>query len=71
MLKKSASIVLVSFRLSTGRSNFSEVSGPVGVNPFAKIHQTGERPTQSAVCTSSSPHSLRPCWTNVLSIRSD
>ena len=39
-----------------------------GAFPFAKIHSTGERPTRSAVCTSLALHSLRPCWTNFLSI---
>ena len=39
-----------------------------GVSPFAKIHSMGERPTRSAVCTSSALHSLRPCWTVFLSI---
>jgi hypothetical protein len=39
-----------------------------GVFPFAKSYQKGERPTRSAVCTSSVLHSLRPCWTDFLSI---
>ncbi len=52
-----------SFRPSTLRSRFSEVGSTVGAFSFAKIHQTGKRPTQSAVCTSSALHSLRPCWT--------
>jgi hypothetical protein len=61
MLKKSASVVLASFRPSTLRKGFSEVGSTVGAFPFAKIHPTGERPTRSAVCTSSGLHSLRPC----------
>ena len=71
MLKKSASSVLASFRASTLRKGFSEVGSTVGAFPFAKIHPTGERPTRSAVCTSSGLHSLRPCWTNFLSILRD
>ena len=39
-----------------------------GVFPFANTHCKGERPTRSAVCTSSGLHSLRPCWTACLSI---
>src|SRR5262245_55046654 len=68
MLKKSASSVLASFRPSTGRTRFSEAGNSGGGFPFAKIHNKGERPTRSAVCTSSALHSLRPCWTNFLSI---
>ena len=29
--------------------------------PFAEIYSQGERPTRSAVCTSSPLRSLRPC----------
>jgi hypothetical protein len=61
MLKKTASGVLASFRPSTLRRSFSEVQNAVGAFPFAKIHSRGERPTRSAVCTSSGLHSLRPC----------
>jgi len=68
MLKKSASIVLASFRPSTCRLRFSEVVSTGGGFPFAKIHCMGDRPTRSAVCTSSGLHSLRPCWTAFLSI---
>ena len=67
-LKKSASGVLASFRPSTYRRRCSEGGVDEGVFPFAKIHSRGERPTRSAVCTSSDLHSLRPCWTNFLSI---
>ncbi len=42
-----------------------------GVFPFANTHCKGERPTRSAVCTSSALHSLRPCWTAFLSILQD
>ena len=68
MLKKSANCVLASFRPSTLRviSRISE--GLEGVFPFAKIYYKGERPARSAVCTSSGPHSLRPCWTKFLSL---
>jgi hypothetical protein len=38
--------------------------------PFAKIHFTGERSTRSAVGTSSSLGSLRPCQTAFMSILS-
>ena len=61
MLKKSASSVLALFRPSTLRTGFSELGSTVGAFPFAQIHPTGERPTRSAVCTSSALHSLRPC----------
>jgi hypothetical protein len=64
MLKKFASVVLASFRPST----LSEVGSPEGDFPFAKAHENGERIAQSEVCTSSGLHSLRPCWTNFLSI---
>ena len=61
MLKKSASSVLASFRSSTfGRAGL-KVGVAEGVFPFAKTHCKGERPTRSAVCTSSDLHSLRPC----------
>ena len=39
-----------------------------GVSPIARTHSRGDRPTRSAVCTSSPLCVLRPCWTNVLSI---
>jgi hypothetical protein len=68
MLEKSASSVLASFRPSTLTRTPSEVGNPVGAFPFAKTHSRGERPTRSAVCTSSGLHSLRPCWTTFLSI---
>jgi hypothetical protein len=68
MLKKSAISVLTSFRRSTLRRSFSEVRNAGGAFPFAKTHCKGERPTRSAVCTSSALHSLRPCWTAFLSI---
>ena len=61
LLKKSASIVLASFRPSTLRRSFSEIGSTGGAFPFAKIHSKDERPTRSAVCTSSALHSLRPC----------
>src|ERR1700704_540489 len=57
MLKKSASSVLASFRPST----CLKIRNHRGAFPFAKTHYKGERPTRSAVCTSSAPHSLRPC----------
>jgi hypothetical protein len=44
MLKKSASIVLASFRSSTYPRRFSEVGTAGGAFPFAKTHYTGERP---------------------------
>ena len=68
MLKEAASVVLASFRPSTSRRSFSEVGYAGGAFPFAKTHCKGERPTQSAVCTSSALHSLRPCWTSPLNI---
>jgi len=68
MLKKSASGVLASLRGSTLSRSYSEVGNAVGDFPFAKTHCKGERPTQSAVCTSSPLRSLRPCWTAFLSI---
>ena len=69
MLKKSASGVLASLRPSTWwRRSFSEVGTLFGNYPFAKGHCKGERPTRSAVCTSSALRSLRPCWTIFLSI---
>jgi len=71
MLKKAASSVLASFRTSTVRRSSSETGSTVGVFSFAKIHSLGERPTRSAVCTSSVLHSLRPCWTTFLSILQD
>ena len=63
----SPSGVLASFRSSTYQRRFSEVGITGGDFPFAKTHCKGERPTRSAVCTSSALHSLRPCWTNFLS----
>jgi outer membrane lipoprotein-sorting protein len=63
--------VLVSHKPSTLRRDFSESGNTVGGLPFAKIHSRGERPTRSAVCTSSALRSLRPCWTNFLSILRD
>ena len=57
----SPSVVLASFRPSTYQRSFSEVGNAVGVYPLAKTHCKGERPTRSAVCTSSALHSLRPC----------
>jgi hypothetical protein len=64
MLKKSASVVLASFRSSTLRRSVSEIGNTGGDFPFAKTHCKGERPTRSAVCTSSALHSLRPCLRN-------
>ena len=46
--------------------SFSEIRNAVGAFPFAKTHCKGERPTRSAVCTSSPLRSLRPCWTAFL-----
>ena len=54
-------VVLVSLRGSTYRMRFSEVGGTRGAYPFAKIHCKDERPTRSAVCTSSPLCSLRSC----------
>ncbi len=68
MLKQPASGVLASFRPSTYQTRFSEVGSAGGAFPFAKIHSRGERPTRSAVCTSSALHSLWPCWTACLII---
>ena len=62
MLQKPSSGVLTSLKASTVRISFSEVGGAGGGFPFAKIYSRGERPTRSAVCTSSAFHSLRPCW---------
>jgi hypothetical protein len=53
MLKKAASFVLASLRDSALSRSFSEVGNAVGAFPFAKTHGKGERPTRSAVCTSS------------------
>jgi hypothetical protein len=61
MLKKSASGVLASFRPPTLGRGDPKVGVAVGVFPFAKTHCKGERPTRSAVCTSSALHPLRPC----------
>jgi hypothetical protein len=61
MLKKSTSFVLASFRPSILRRSFLEVGNTGGAFPFAKTHAKGERPTRSAVCTSSDLHSQRPC----------
>jgi len=41
-----------------------------GAYPFAKIHYKGERPTRSAVCTSSLHRSLRTRWKTFLTILS-
>src|SRR6267143_5711223 len=65
----SPSIVLASFRPSTLSRIFSDVGSTGGALPFAKIHTRGERPTRSAVCTSSDLHSLRPCLRNGASWR--
>jgi hypothetical protein len=67
LLKQPASFVLASLRPSTWRMNSSEVGSNVEAYPFAKIHCKGERPTRSAVGTSSGLLSLRPCWTDCLS----
>ncbi len=64
----SPSIVLASLRGSTYPMRFLEVGNTGWAFPFAKPHCKGERPTRSAVCTSSALHSLRPCWTTFLSI---
>jgi hypothetical protein len=69
MLKKSASSVLAPFRPSTSRRSSSETGSTDGALPFAEIHWKGERPTQSAVCTSSGLHSLQPCPRNGASRR--
>jgi len=68
MLKKSASGVLASLRGSTLRRSVSEVGSTVRAFPFAMMHCKCERPTRSAVRTSSPLRSLRPCWTAFLSI---
>ena len=68
MLRKSANGVLASFRPSMSRKSSSEVGSTGGDFPFAKIYSNGERPTRSAVCTSSVRHSLRPSGTAFLSI---
>src|SRR6185295_18435524 len=47
--------VLASFRSSTLKRSFSEVGSNGGAFPLAKIYSKGERPTQSAVCTSLGP----------------
>jgi len=65
LLRKSASGVLAALRGSTRRTNFWR-SSTVGAFPFARIHSRGERPTRSAVCTSSPRRLLRPCWTAFL-----
>jgi|GEM_PF-1529576 len=69
MQKKSASNVLASFRPSTLNRSSSEVESNVGAFPFATTHCKGERPTRSAVCTSSALHSLRACPRNGASWR--
>ena len=61
LLIKTASGVLAALRGSTLSKSFSEVRNAVGAFPFAKIHSTGEQPTRSAVCTSSSLRLLRLC----------
>ena len=68
MLKKSASGVLASLRGSTLSKSFSEAGNTGGAFPFAKTHWKGERPTRSAVRTSSPLRLLRPWWTDFLSI---
>jgi hypothetical protein len=61
--------VFASYKPSTLSRIFSDVeSTGVGL-PFAKIHSRGKRPTRSAVCTSSSLHSLRACPRNGASWR--
>src|SRR5689334_16234682 len=52
--------VLASLRPSTVRRGFSEVENTVGASSFARTHRKGERPTRSAVCTSSDTRSQRP-----------
>jgi hypothetical protein len=49
----SPSSVLPSFRPSTLSRSFSKVRNAEGAFPFAKTHCKGERPTRSAVYTSS------------------
>jgi hypothetical protein len=67
MLKKSASGVLASVRGSTLKRALM-IGNTEGAYPFTKIHFKGERPTRSAVRTSSPLRSLQPCWTDLLSI---
>ena len=57
----------VAQRLNVEES-FSEVGNTGGAFPFAKIHSKGERPTRSAVRTSSPLRSLRPCPRNGLQV---
>ena len=61
MLKQSASFVLASLKGSTLERAGSKIGMAEGGVPFAKTHYKGERPTRSAVCTSSPLRSLRPC----------
>ena len=61
MLKTSASIVLASFRPSTYEAHLRQSAYPLACD-------RSERVERSLVCTSSALRSLRPCWTNVLSI---
>src|SRR5437879_253601 len=68
MLKKSASIVLASFRGSTRSRRFEEGGNTERDFPFAKTQCKGERPTRSAVRTSSPLRSLRPCLRNGASL---
>jgi hypothetical protein len=49
--------------------SLSDIGITGGAFPFAKIHSKGERPTRSAVCTSSPLRSLRPCPRNGASWR--
>jgi len=65
MLKKSASGVLASLRGSTSLGSRNHW----GAFSFAKTHYKGERPTRSAVCTSSPLRSLRLCLRNGASWR--
>ena len=53
--------VLAALRGSTSSRSFSEVGNAGGAFPFAKTHYKRERPTRSAVRTSSLLRSLRPC----------
>ncbi|TLY22448.1 MAG: hypothetical protein E6K66_07995 [Nitrospirae bacterium] len=50
------------------RRRFEEVGNTGSAFPFAKTQCKGERPTRSAVRTSSPLRSLWPCWTAFLSI---
>jgi hypothetical protein len=68
MLKKSANGVLASLRGSTCRRESHGYRNHWRDFRFARINAAGERPTRSAVCTSSLLRSLRPCWTTFLSI---